>query len=506
MSHSLVSLAAEDAVDLHLHTRYSDGKWLPRDLFAALAQGGLRLVSVVDHDQLAHLPEVMTLGAASGIAVIAGTEVTAEWRGLPAHMLCYAPLATGFVGDALARLMAETDARMRANTRQVYDTFTVRGYSFPRQAATLADLGGEPIRALDVAALLLAHGYAESPGDALRMVTEAGYRQARAPMGDAVAAAHAGGALCLIAHPGRGEGEIHHYAPEEIEALLDDGIPLDGVEVYYPSHTPAQVAAYAAMARRRGLLVSAGSDSHGPHQRMPVAYPAGLIAPATGAIGGRGSLSQGRACRIAPHNAGAATSLNRGMWRLLSQRAGLFVPQHFERAHAGGAVGDEGRHQHADERRGRDDANRKLRADAEVELEDIDIEDVVGQRDDQHRHERACEADQPVLHQHTAQDVATGVADRLQDADFAPSFEHRQPHRVRDDDDARDHRQRRDGRQQDDQVVQQGVDGDHQVNHAERLHGGDFVLDVTQHLVRLQWVDLHLVDVELSPLSQFIHH
>lgn len=279
MSHPLISLAAADAVDLHLHTRYSDGKWVPRELFSALAQSEQRLVSVVDHDQLAHLPEVMALGDESGIAVVAGTEVTAEWRGLPAHMLCYAPLATGFVGDALARLMAETDARMRANTRQIYAALTACGYSFPRQAEVLADLGGEPIRALDVAALLLAHGYAESPGDALRMVTEAGYRQARAPMAEAVAAAHASGALCLIAHPGRGEGEIHRYTPEEIEALLDDGIPLDGVEVYYPSHRPTQVEAYAALAWRRGLLVSAGSDSHGPHQRIPVAYPASLIAP-----------------------------------------------------------------------------------------------------------------------------------------------------------------------------------------------------------------------------------
>jgi hypothetical protein len=90
--------------------------------------------------------------------------------------------------------------------------------------------------------------------------------------------AHAGGALCLLAHPGRGEGELHHYQPEEIAALLGE-VPLDGVEVYYPTHTPAQIAAYADVARRHGLLMSAGSDSHGPGQRMPIAYPAQRIAP-----------------------------------------------------------------------------------------------------------------------------------------------------------------------------------------------------------------------------------
>lgn len=286
MSYPGGTLAADAAIDLHLHTRYSDGTWEPRSLFAALAAGGFRLVSVVDHDQLAHLPEVAALGGEHGITVVPGVEVTTEWRGIPAHVLCYAPIATGFSGSALAKLMAETDARMRANTREVYEAVTARGYRFPRQAELLAGQGGAPIRAGDVAALLLAHGAVASPAEAMSLVREAGYRQARAPIADAVAAAHAGGALCLIAHPGRGDGEAHRFAPEEIEALIAD-VSLDGLEVYYPSHTPEQVEAYAGLARRRGLLVGAGSDSHGPHQRMPIASPAARVAPLLERLGVR---------------------------------------------------------------------------------------------------------------------------------------------------------------------------------------------------------------------------
>lgn len=275
---SLLPLPPDAAVDLHLHTRYSDGRWRPVDLFNSLAQGGFRLVSVVDHDQLDHVPEVMALGAERGIVVIPGTEVTAAWRGLAAHLLCYAPLPTGFTGDALRALIAETTARMQANTRAVYDTLLARGYTFPRQDELLAERGGKLVRASDVADLLVAHGYAAGPGKALQMVTEAGYRQMLAPIEQAVAAAHASGALCLLAHPGRGGGEIHHYDSAEIEALLTE-VPLDGVEVYYPTHTAEQVAAYAALAQRYGLLASAGSDSHGPQQRLPIAYPALRIAP-----------------------------------------------------------------------------------------------------------------------------------------------------------------------------------------------------------------------------------
>jgi 3',5'-nucleoside bisphosphate phosphatase len=273
-----LSLPPDAAVDLHLHTRYSDGAWRPADLFDVLAKGGFRVVSVVDHDQMDHLPEVVALGAAHGIVVIPGTEVTTEWRGLAAHLLCYAPLAMGFTSDALRAVVDDTRARMLANTRMIYETMLARGYRFPHQREVLASRDGQLSRALDVSDLLLAHEYAAGPAEAMRMVTEAGYQQALAPIERAVAAAHASGALCVLAHPGRGEGEIHRFEPAEIAALLAEA-HLDGIEVYYPTHSSAQVAAYEALAARHGLLISAGSDSHAPNTRQPIPCPARRIAP-----------------------------------------------------------------------------------------------------------------------------------------------------------------------------------------------------------------------------------
>lgn len=277
-------LAFDAPVDLHLHTRYSDGVWPPADLFDALASAAFQVVSVVDHDQLTHLPEVIALGAEHGIAVVAGTEVTTEWRGLPAHLLCYAPLGQGFASDTLRTIIDDTATRMRANTRMIYETMLALGYTFPRQRETLVAQNGDPVRAMDVGQLLIAHGYASGPAEAIAMVTEAGYRQMRAPMEQVVAAAHADGALCVLAHPGRGVGELHRYEPADIEALAGD-VALDGVEVYYPTHTPEQVAAYEAVTQRLGLLRSAGSDSHGPDQRMPAHYPARLISALLARLG-----------------------------------------------------------------------------------------------------------------------------------------------------------------------------------------------------------------------------
>jgi predicted metal-dependent phosphoesterase TrpH len=77
----------------------------------------------------------------------------------------------------------------------------------------------------------------------------------------------------MIAHPGRGDGYVQFDT-----ALLDRlraEVPIDGFEVYYPAHTAEQIALYRAYTEQHDLLISAGSDSHGPN-RSPIKYRADM--------------------------------------------------------------------------------------------------------------------------------------------------------------------------------------------------------------------------------------
>ena len=259
----MITIAADDHIDLQIHTVYSDGQWQPAALFAYLAHEAFRLVAITDHDTLENVSELQALGAVHAVQVLPGVEMTTNWHGYSAHLLCY---AAQFRGDLLTTLAQATVATQLANTRDVYETLTRRGFRFPEDSAL-------PVRPIDNARLLLAHGYAATLNDALGMIADAGYRSISAPLGDVVEAAHASGALAVLAHPGRGGGEIHRYYPPQIVEMLRE-IPLDGIETRYPTYSGEQVAVYTEFARERGLLASAGSDSHGPEQRPPVPYPA----------------------------------------------------------------------------------------------------------------------------------------------------------------------------------------------------------------------------------------
>jgi predicted metal-dependent phosphoesterase TrpH len=75
--------------DLHLHTRYSDGTFSPRELVEHAARLGFAAIAVTDHDTLDAIPEALTAGAELGVEVIPGAEITSRVGTQELHMLAY---------------------------------------------------------------------------------------------------------------------------------------------------------------------------------------------------------------------------------------------------------------------------------------------------------------------------------------------------------------------------------------------------------------------------------
>ncbi|HEY1011421.1 MAG TPA: hypothetical protein VGE07_01875 [Herpetosiphonaceae bacterium] len=262
-------LAADARIDLQLHTVHSDGRWTPEALVAHLAAEQFQLAAITDHDQLATVAEVQALGSAAGVPLLAAVEMSSSWNGELTDVLCYGfdPAATPLAGLAEA-LRSGQQANLLATAAELER----QGYAFPRRTEVLADSGGVPRQPQDLAELLRAHGHAR-PGERVGpLLEQAGFVWMTTDLAAIVAAAHASGAVCLLAHPGRADG-FTTFDPDLLDELRRT-IPIDGLEVEYPLHTPAQRAQFRAYAERHGLLMGAGSDSHGPDGQLPIPYPA----------------------------------------------------------------------------------------------------------------------------------------------------------------------------------------------------------------------------------------
>jgi 3',5'-nucleoside bisphosphate phosphatase len=268
-STSGLRLAANALVDLHLHTTASDGRWTLEALFDILIREQFSLAAVTDHDRADTAAAVQQMAQEKHLPVLVGVEMSATWMGELTDLLCY-----GFEPgqNPLNDLAQDLLRRQQENSREVCENLQRQGCRFPPGAleSVLAiPSSRQPFAIVD---LLEENGYGRGNPSAGQMLMAAGCAFATHQPAAVVEAAQRSGAVCLLAHPGRGDGFVTYD-----ERLLDQfrqEAPVDGLEVYYPLHTPTQTALYKEYAQRHHLLVSAGSDSHKP-EKPPIKYPAG---------------------------------------------------------------------------------------------------------------------------------------------------------------------------------------------------------------------------------------
>lgn len=270
-------LAADAAIDLQLHTTYSDGRWTPEQLLDHLVHEQFSLAAITDHDRMDTVVALQQLALEKHLPLLVAVEMSTSWRGAMTDLLCF---GFGPEHNALYDVAQDLLRRQRENTREVYANLQRKGYALARSpdaqssdalSSILAKPSSQQPDAL--VALLKRHDDGLSDSSAEKILIEVGCAGATNDLAAVVEAAHRSGAVCLIAHPGRKDG----FMTYDVELLdqLRQKIPIDGLEVYYPRHTPAQTALYLDYAQRHHLLTSSGSDSHGP-DKLPIKYRAEL--------------------------------------------------------------------------------------------------------------------------------------------------------------------------------------------------------------------------------------
>lgn len=257
------TLAYDTAVDLHLHTYASDGFWSPSELVSHLVEHGFAVGAVCDHETQDSVLEAIDLGARRGVVIVPATELTVRWDGRQWHMLIYGirpdderPEAAAFID-----LMAEHDRRYMALAVDARQRVEASGRAIPSVAR---EVGFMPkMMPVHVLRAMIRDKHVPRLKEAAEMVVALGGNFTYdTPIEEAVAAAHAAGGVCVLAHPGRADlGPA--LTAKQLDRLLRD-VPIDGLEGHYRTYSDHDTERYRHMAESRGLLVGIGSDSHGP--------------------------------------------------------------------------------------------------------------------------------------------------------------------------------------------------------------------------------------------------
>lgn len=245
-------------IDLHLHTTASDGRSTPEALVREAAAAGIHTIAVTDHDTVAALEVADGAARRAGLALVTGIEITAVDAGRDVHILGY------FFDPAHPELAAFLTAQRVDRRRRIIEmTDRLAALDVPVDVALPDDDRHGSGRALGRPLLghaLVAAGHVRDLQEAFSRYLADGRpafiaRRGATPT-EVVALIGRAGGIASVAHPGK----------QGLEALVRALAPhgLAAVEVFHPDHEDADVDRYRQIARECDLVVTGGSDYHGP--------------------------------------------------------------------------------------------------------------------------------------------------------------------------------------------------------------------------------------------------
>jgi len=248
-------------IDLHTHSRVSDGTDEPERIAELAAAAGCSAFALTDHDSLAGLDSARARATALGVTLVDGCEVSCSFRGTSTHVLVYfVAQGDGPFQDELVRLRADRVARNRKLADRLGELgLPVTYHDVVAEAAT-EDSVGRP----HFATLLVRAGAADSVTDAfdrwLGRGAPAYVPKARVAPADIIRAVRGSGGVAVLAHP-LTLGLENSALASAVGELAEAG--LVGLEATYARYNPHQRAALTTLAIRSGLVATGGSDYHG---------------------------------------------------------------------------------------------------------------------------------------------------------------------------------------------------------------------------------------------------
>jgi len=242
--------------DLHIHTRFSDGTETPAEVVEKSARLGLGCVAITDHDTCAGFEDALNAANRLGVELLSGIEVSAYVGDASVHILGY---LMDMDNESLAQIVTDNRESRLLRMGRMVDKLKELGYRVTLEEV-LEYIGEGTLGRALLARFLVRKGFFKNPKAVFETILGDGkavYEPVpRFTPQEAIGLIKSAGGVTSLAHPGfTGIDEI-------LPGLVEAG--LDAIEAYSPQHDEASQRRYAVMAERLGILVTGGSDNHGP--------------------------------------------------------------------------------------------------------------------------------------------------------------------------------------------------------------------------------------------------
>jgi len=248
--------------DLHVHSSYSDGdhdvKWLVENA----VKNDVYAFALTDHDTVDGIADLVKYGKEYNQKVISGIEISSIKKG-DVHILGLGIDANSpYLKNKLCEIIQKRKQRNEIILQKLSAFGLKIDYSYLEERGKNKTIGKKLI-----ADIMVENGLVKSISEAFDKFLSVG-RPCYVPLDklspfDAVETVLKSGGLPVLAHPTK-LGFDGTERERFISELKECG--LWGIESYYYSHTPGEVAYFENLAKENNLVNVGGSDFHGAYR------------------------------------------------------------------------------------------------------------------------------------------------------------------------------------------------------------------------------------------------
>ena len=248
-------------IDLHSHTKASDGEKTLEELIDLAISKNISTLAITDHDTVDGLEIAENYAKNKNIKIIPGVELSAHVEKGQMHIL---GLFVDYKNTKfLEKLNYLKESRSSRNDKFINE-LNKMGYQITMKELKVVS-GGKTIGKPHFAKVFLSKNYIKtknemfdnffnkpplnkykrdsySPKDSIKMIKEAG-------------------GIAILAHPQTLKLSFDELR-DKIKELKSYG--LDGLECYHSNQTPEEMIEFNKIANELGLIITKGSDYHGP--------------------------------------------------------------------------------------------------------------------------------------------------------------------------------------------------------------------------------------------------
>jgi predicted metal-dependent phosphoesterase TrpH len=220
---------------------------------------GLTAIAIVDHDEVSALEEAIKYAEPLGLEVIAGVELSVNYRNLDLHLLGY---CFDYKNVELLNYLNKFKEERLKRAEKMVNILTKMGMPISLEAV-LKKAGPGSVGRPHIADVLIEEGYVYSFQEVFDKYIGNGkpahVSKFKIDVASAVKLIHSAGGVSSVAHPGL------DMSKEDLTMLIKSGI--NGIEAIHPNHNEEQTRYFREVAKKYGLLVTGGSDYHGGRKR-----------------------------------------------------------------------------------------------------------------------------------------------------------------------------------------------------------------------------------------------